>query len=404
MAFSTGSRLGRAMECVGSAVLSRVSEESEAGTAGRWKHLFLEAVKNKTPLEDALNVVPPEYREACASLDVEAVEGLDELQPELELAYDVRTRKARAGIAPEATEYSEVYARTDLGGLMHAGDEPIVCVIDVKTGHRDVEPARTNWQLLSAAVALSVQHGVSRARVAVLYLRENARARWDIADLDGLDLDTSAAAMEQLLERVERARKNKADAPPVRMGEWCRYCPSKLYCPAHTGLIKLFAVDQAGAVAGIKALLTPELAREAKAKADLVRAALKNLDNALYSYARDIGGIALGDGRKWGPHVVEKDDLNDELAYETLKGDYGLEVAIAASKFEVTKKGIGDAMRLVQKSVVDAGGKKPTLKELEAQAFGRLRSVGALNKVEKEVFEEYRTDDVSAATPPSPEV
>lgn len=388
MAFTTGSRLTRAMECTGSVIIPRISEESEAGIAGRWKHAFVEALKAKKPLEEALAAAPAEYREACESLDSTALEGLDELESELRLAYDVKTKKARRDVEPEATGFDEVFARTDLGGVI----VDTACVIDVKTGRHDVEPARVNWQLLSAAVALAQLHQLSKARVAILYLREGCRARWDIAELDGLDLDTAAMKMEELADRVSRIRK-KAETPPVRMGEWCKFCPSKLYCPAHTGLIRLFVKDDVAAAGAVKALLTPELAREAKAQADIVRNALRNLDNALYSYAREVNGIDLGDGRKWGPHVVARDELNPELAYETLKADFGLDVAIAASKFEVTKKGINGAMRVVQKSVVDAGGEKPTLAELERQTFGRLRSVGALTKVEKEVFEEYRADE-----------
>lgn len=401
MAFTTGSRANRAMECIGSTVLSRVSEQTDDGIKGTWKHDFLRAVKQHKPLEEALAAVPAEYREACESLDVDAIKGLEVLEAELELSYNVKSRVARRDVPPELTDFDDVYAKTDLGGVMQDGaGESVVCVIDVKTGRHDVEAARINWQLLCAAVALSQLHQISKARVGILYLREAQRARWDIADLDAVDLDTAAVALEQLRERHERARK-KDETPPLRTGSWCRYCPSKLYCPAHVALIKLFATDQLGAVTSIKELLTPALAREAKAKADLVRAALKNLDNALYSYARETGGIKLGNGRVWGPRVVPRDELDAELAYETLKADYGLDVAIAASKFEVTKKGINDAMRVVQKSVVDAGGKKPTLVELEGQTFGRLRAVGALNKVEKEVFEEYQADE--ATTPPSKE-
>lgn len=390
MSLTTGSRLGRAMECVGSAIIPRISEETEHGIAGRWKHAFIEAVKNGEPLENALNVVPPEYREACESLDASAVQGFELLSAELELCYDVRKRTARKGIAPDATGFDDIYARTDLGGVI----DDVACAIDVKTGRHDVEPAKSNWQLKVAALALRALHSLSTARVAVLYLREGQRARWDIADLDALDLDAAAAELEQLADRVSRIRK-KAETPPVRTGEWCKWCPSKLYCPAHTALIRMFVKDDVAAVGAVKSQLTPELAREAKAQADLVRNALRNLDNALYTFARENGGIPLGNGRVWGPRVVQRDELDSELSYKLLRDSFGVDVAAKASTFDVTKKGIKDAMRLVQQNVVDAGGEKPTLVELERSTFGALRSAGAIKSVEKEVFEEHTPNQES---------
>lgn len=396
MPFITGSRLGRAMECTASAVIPRISEQTEFGDMGRWKHAFVEELRKGTPLEQAALTVPAEYREACESLDTGALRGLEMLESELRLSYNVKTREAKRDVEPDATGFDDVFARTDLGGVI----DDVACIIDVKTGRHDVESARTNWQLLAAAVALAQLRQLSAARVGILYLRENQKARWDIADLDGLDLETAAGTMEQLADKVSWIRR-KGEQPPVRMGDWCKFCPSKLYCPAHTGLIRLFVKDDVEAIVSIKAQLTPELAREAKAKADIIRNALRNLDNSLYSYAREIGGIPIGDGKVWGPRSVQRDEMDGPLAYQQLQEQYGLDVAVAASTFNVTKKGVRESMRIVQQSIVDAGGEKPTLVELERQALGRLRGAGAITTVTKEVFEEHRPEE--ATTQPSQE-
>jgi CRISPR/Cas system-associated exonuclease Cas4 (RecB family) len=220
MAFITGSRLNRAMECTGSVIISRISEETEAGNAGRWKHAFIEKLRAGMPLEQAAAEVPAEYREACESLDAAALNGLEMLESELRLAYNVRSRVAQRDVEPDATGFDDVFARTDLGGVI----DGVACVIDVKTGRYDVESARNNWQLLAAALALAQLHQLSAARVAILYLRDGQRARWDIADLDGLDLETAAMQLEQLADKVSWIRK-KGEQPPVRMGEWCKFCP-----------------------------------------------------------------------------------------------------------------------------------------------------------------------------------
>jgi CRISPR/Cas system-associated exonuclease Cas4 (RecB family) len=379
------------MECVGSAVISRVSEETEFGIAGRWKHAFLEALREGASIEEAASKVPAEYREACESLDSAALKGLEALQSEVGLKFNVKSRVGALCADPMDTGFDDIYARTDLGGVL----DDVACVIDVKTGRHDVESARNNWQLLAAAIALSQLRQLSKARVAILYLREGQKARWDIADLDGLDLETAMMQLEQLGERISRIRK-KGETPPVRMGEWCRFCPSKLYCPAHTSLIRMFVKDDVAAVNTLKALLTPEMARQAKAQADLVRNALRNLDSALYSYARE-NPIPVGDGKVWGPRVVQRDVVDGPLSYQLLNETYGLDVAVKASTFDVTKKGVREAMRVVQQSIVEAGGEKPTLVELERQALGRLRDAGAIVKVEKEVFEEHRPEEATHA-------
>jgi hypothetical protein len=162
----------------------------------------------------------------------------------------------------------------------------------------------------------------------------------------------------------------------------------------------MFVKDDVAAVGALRAMLTPELAREAKAKADLIRNALRNLDSAIYSYARE-NPIPVGDGKVWGPRVVRRDNVDGPLSYQLLNETYGLDVAVKASTFDVTKKGVREAMRLVQQSIVEAGGEKPTLVELERQALGRLRNAGAISSVEKEVFEEHRPEE--AATPLSEE-
>lgn len=397
MALPPGSRLGRAFECIGSAVLPRISEESEFGIAGRWKHEFSRAVKEGKPIDEALLLVPAEFREACSSLDSDALASLVELEAEVGFIYDVKTKKTRRSEDPRSAGFTETFNRIDFAGVV----DQVACVVDIKTGYKDVDPAAKNWQLRGAVVALAAEAGVTQGRGAILYLREGQKARWDIAEFDQLQLDADGHELDELEGYIERV-KRKGEPPTLRKGEWCLNCPSKLYCPAFTSLIRMFVKNDVAAVATMKELLTPELAAEARANAKLLHHALKNLDNALYSYARESGGIKLPNGRTWGPHVVPRDEIDGVAAYEVLKETYGQDTAIAASKFEVSKERIYESMRAVQQAEVDAGAKKRPLTELEREALAKLRSSGAITKVEKEVFEEYqRTDEGSAVNPQS---
>lgn len=384
MALPPGSRLGRAFECIGSAVLPRISEETEFGIAGRWKHDFARAVKEGKSSDEALMLVPAELREACSSLDVDALSSLAALEAEVGFIYDVKARKTRRSDDPRSAGFTETFNRIDFAGVIDAA----ACVVDIKTGFKDVEPAAKNWQLRGAAVSLAAEKGLTQARGAILYLREGQKARWDIAEYDQLQLDADGVELDDLADRAERVRR-KGEPPTLRRGEWCLNCPSKLYCPAFTSIIRMFVKDDVAAVSATKTQLTPEMAAEARATAKLLHHALKNLDNALYTYARESGGIKLPSGRVWGPHVVARDEIDGALAYEVLKDTYGQDTAIAASKFEVSKERIYESMRAVQSAEVDAGAKKRPLTELEREALGKLREAGAIAKVEKEVFEEH---------------
>lgn len=384
MALPPGSRLGRAFECLGSATLPRISEESEFGISGRWKHEFSRAVKEGKPVDEAVLLVPAEFREACSSLDSDALASLAELEAEVGFIYDVRTKKTRRSDDPKSAGLNETFNRIDFAGIV----DGVACVVDIKTGYKDVEPAAKNWQLRGAAISLATEHGLTHGRGAILYLREGQRARWDIAEYDQLQLDADGLELQDLDGRIERV-KRKGEAPSLRKGDWCGNCGSKLYCPAFTALIRMFVKDDVAAVATLKEQLTPELAAEARANASLLRNALKNLDNALYSFARETGGIKLPSGRVWGPHVVARDEIDGVLAYEVLKETYGQDTAIAASEFKVSKERIYESMRAVQKAELDAGAKKRPLTELEREALAKLRAAGAITKVDKEVFEEH---------------
>lgn len=397
MALPSGSRLGRAFECIGSAVLPRISEETEFGIAGRWKHEFARAVKEGKPTDEALLLVPAEFREACGSLDSDALSGLLELQAEVGFIYDVKTKKTRRCEDPREAGFTETFNRIDFAGIV----DSVACVVDIKTGFKDVEPAAKNWQLRGAALSLATEAGLTHARGAILYLREGQRARWDIAEYDQLQLDADSAELDELDNRIGKV-KRKGESPSLRRGEWCLNCPSKLFCPAFTAIIRMFVKDDVAAVGATKAMLTPELAAEARATAKLVHHALKNLDNALYSYARESGGIELPNGRVWGPHTVSRDEIDGVMAYEVLKETYGQDTAIAASKFDVSKERIYESMRAVQQAELDAGAtKKRPLTELEREALAKLRAAGAITKVEKEVFEEHTPE--KAPTPQSQE-
>ena len=375
----SGSRIPRAFACLASAVLPRLEISGEAAQAGTWKHAFFAGLRKGLPA--ALELVPPEYREACEAIDVSSFAALEHFESEVALVYDVQrhvTRRLPAGLAHR--DYGELGAfeipmTLDVSGVGHAE----VMAADLKTGHGYVTPAHRNWQLAAGALALSALHGIDHARVAIIKAPEGLRASWDVAVIDGMGLLDARAELLRLATRVIEARKKPAESAPMVTGEQCRHCPSRLYCPAHVGLIHQVAATPGEMVPPVT-LLEPAAALRAYERMKVLRGVVNELEGSLSTYAKE-HVIELGDGRIYGPKPGVETALDAEVTRGVLRKLHGDEVADKACEFEATKASVKRALRAAYESRKRAGN-KTTISDLEAEAFGAIKSAGGLKSRE----------------------
>jgi hypothetical protein len=99
-------------------------------------------------------------------------------------------------------------------------------VVDYKTLHGDHDHAAVNDQLRALAVLVSLRHGVSQVRVAIV---QPWKGKPTVADFDKHALNAANAWLRSVLTGEEIALPE--DAKP---GDWCKFCPARVNCPAFT--------------------------------------------------------------------------------------------------------------------------------------------------------------------------
>lgn len=365
MPLPTGSAIERAMACVASAVLPKVDTVNELATKGKEKHAFF-ANALKLGREKALDLVPDEYRELCAVVDVDSLPQGAEFQAEVAFVYNVDTEGVRflgfdVGRNYGFVGHNEIAMSIDILGL--AVDE--VFVVDAKTGYGKVPRASNNWQLRVGALAAARWRGVDRARVALAYVRDNGQPYYDVAELDAMDLSMIAEDLRQLKHRIANQQISDPAALKYATGDHCKYCPSLPYCYAQTAMVRRLAGDAETVGKDILALLTPETAAKAHERLKAVKEVLKRVDAALYAYASQTP-IVLADGSVFGPVEKSVEEIDADVAREVLKKTWGIEEADAACSFETSKAGIERAARAY---AVKQGGTIKAAKEAMLEAI-----------------------------------
>jgi hypothetical protein len=383
MAMPSGSRLQRAFACPSSAVLPQFESVGEEAWKGTVKHEFF-ANLQRMDRDEALALVPEEYREACEMVDVSCFPIGAEWLPEVALAYDVVTGKVRHIGNDIGRNYGPL-AETEIPmtlDLVGRGGVPMV--IDYKTGRGWVTKAKDNWQLRAGAVGVSKWLGVSEVRVGLFFVREGSSPGWDSALFDAFDL----ASFEDDLRGL---RPKLMEKPPnVTTGAHCRYCPAFASCPAQAALVKRMANEPETLAAEVLAKLTPETAGEAWKRLRLMEATLREVKNAITAFAHATP-IPIGEGRVLGEWTSETEEVDPLKARTALEGLYGRETAERACEFETSKAAITRAIRPVYEEKKRAG-EKVTIKELNEAALERIREIGGIAKKTKTSLKEYEAE------------
>jgi hypothetical protein len=273
----TASALTRLRNCPSSAVLPRAENHNLWADAGHEAHAELAVFTEDHPFS---HLIPAGAR------------------AEVKLAYDVALRTGRVIGEGGGRDYGsvgpfEIAGSCDVMGVV--GRQ--VVIIDWKTGHSDVDPAATNWQLWFYALAACRALGMDSALIRIVYTQSG---RVDEYEIDALELAEFASSLErmhrQVGERIE-ARK-RGEILETREGSWCKHCTSKHVCPSKTAL--LVQVSTGGLAVIGDTEMTKERAAGAYEQIVKIEQLVKDARKRLETYVDEQGPIDLGNGRMFG--------------------------------------------------------------------------------------------------------
>lgn len=371
MMLPTASGLDRAVACAPAYALPHVESTNADAAAGVARHLYLEAVGNGTPPEDALLKVAEEHRSMCAAIDLDRLP--KNLAHEVAFAIDVRTGAARElgrGIRRQYEAHGagahDVCGTIDVLGL----SADAVYVGDFKGPYAPIAPAATARQLHFGALAAARVYGRDRAIVEMIRIREDGSPWRDRAELDALDLDSFALVLDDLARRVHGARMDvlAGQVPSVREGEHCRYCPAFMACPAKTGLVKRMASGAEWEELELLKPMTPRTAGLAYVRIQEAERMLHRIKAACIATAQEHGRIELPDGKemRW---VVEpgNEKLDGRVLYQVAREEYGQAFADDAIEIHASKAALDRALaRAAQQGVIPPRGRKKAAEEILA--------------------------------------
>lgn len=178
--------------------------------------------------------------EGCAtaiarSMELE-VDELEELRPEVAIAFDPTTGVARELRSRHHRDYSDAKSHEIAGSmdLVIKRNDGALVVRDWKTGFKQSREldVRTDPQLLTYALMAHSVYGGARVIVQLAHVSENG-VRIDETEIDIFDLDAHYARLVELLEAT-LGKEREPTAGPHCHGQ---YCPLVSVCPKTQALV-----------------------------------------------------------------------------------------------------------------------------------------------------------------------
>jgi hypothetical protein len=393
----SASKLHRELACRAATVLPHVDSSNPWSEAGKVKHDYCRNAK-VYGREKALSQAPAEYREACEAIQIEKLE--DGFTFEVAFAYDIETGEGRLIGTNVGREYGPRKPTEIVGSAdMFRRDRGPVEIDDIKcvaaSGHDSYAPAaRDNWQLRLYALAACRAFGVSDAVVRIRKLYDDGTwAPPDEHKLDTFDLD--AAAEE--LKRWYAQRKSDVDAyatfgkiPTPNVGSHCKYCPSDIYCPAKTALLREAAGDVVAFEEKLQAL-SPEMAGAAWQKLTALEGMVERAKAAIKEMAEK-RPLPLPGGKLLAPVEQRKESVDGETVYRALSELCDRETAMKAVELKSSKAGIKRAITPVAKT------RGVAVAQLEREVLGAVREAGGIKESRFVVIKEIRAGGDAGST------
>lgn len=202
---------------------------------------------------------------------------------------------------------------TDYEGIQ-SGDDPVLVIADVKTGHaNNVDAVERNPQLLLGALASATARGwTGRVRLELWFVRPG-RVWVEGAEVTLLELWDMA---HQIRERIRLL-----PVLPSSPGEHCKYCPAAGACPSTVE--QMGAIVEAGEHGWSTAIVSPTHAAWMAERLPALRKALDAVKSALEKHADETGGIPLPNGKVWRAVPSKRDSLNTKAVKERLGDELG---------------------------------------------------------------------------------
>lgn len=351
----TGSKLDTVGRCPAAAALPQVEtfpdDDDDPRAKGTDVHRFLELCA-EVGRDAALEQVGEQWRPLCAEIDLAKLSRELNCSTEVALAYNWREDTTRRLYpiahrrAYEIDESCEVAMRLDLLGA----SDLAVLIGDYKGPHAWLPAPAESYQLGTGAVAAARLLGRSSAVLEYIRIRDDSTVYKIRAELDVFGLEAAAERVRGTMEAVQRVRAVIAagQVPNVSEGPWCRYCNARQSCPAKTAIIRQLVLDTQPLPP--MTLLTPEAAARAYAMFEPMKRALKQVEGALYAYAKldPIFVRTEDDGsERWFGELSRpgNEEVSGPVAHRVLTELYSGEVANAAVEYTATKTAIGAAVR-----------------------------------------------------------
>lgn len=373
----TASGLTRALACPTSCVLPQVTAlASPWAESGRALHAFVEAVaKGKTPTE-AAQAVPAEMRDTALSLDLAGwpVDVTAGWSSELAVAYHLDHDAARLlDAAQRAYSHKPTVEIAGTADLVRVHDG-CVWVVDIKTGRGWLPRPLESGQLRFLALAFARLYGVDSAEVGHLRVDGDGRAWLDLDTLDALEL---ATVRDQLLEAREAVQ---AGIIAPKEGQWCRYCPAFVACPAKASLITR--------IEDVDGPLDRDVAARAWQRIKDVRAVCDRMEASLKEYAAR-EAVPLADGWELAEVEVTREQLDARKAHAAVLALCGPEAADAAVELTATKSSLEEAARAFV-AAEKLAGRKATFAAVKRTLLARIAYDGGLTQTVKREVKERR--------------
>jgi hypothetical protein len=389
----TPSKAERAEACANSAAGTGIDSTGRYAKNGTAVHRYVDRAR-VIGREAALAEIPhaAEHRRMCERIRLDQlpwwpgnVEATALVHAERPVAYDPETNAAwlfdGAGRRYEDVGEWQLAGTPDVD--VARGD--CVDVWDIKTGN-PTTPTRAadNLQLAIYALMLCALYGFTRARIGIAFIYVDGSVSIDVVELDAIALYAIRQRVRDTLAKVRAAVAAEDVRPFVKRGDWCKYCPRYVECPAQVQVLKAFlaaARDQEATDIGpADVQATREFVRDAKTW-------LAKVEETVKDYARvqdvptDKPGIVY---REWTGS--KREIVNGKLALKVLRERYGEGVADMATLAETSVGAIESAVEAHAKATGHKAA--PAVRE----AFDAIRAVGAMTDEETRTVREGKAD------------
>jgi hypothetical protein len=360
----TASRIELARKCLGAFTLPQVNapnEHSEAGTARHAKD------------EDAIGrgEIPQYLLDAWPGYDWRA---------EVAFAYDVATGEGRELGQGLKRGYGDLRPFEFAGTADVVGRNGDSVVVVDKKGFEEVTRAADNGQVRFLCLAATRAYRAKHTEGGIKdELRALDRAEFDAFELDAIHQEVRATVLE-----VAKVRADARNGLPVPFatGRQCRWCNAFDHCPKQRELKALVVSAQADL--RVEAQIPFNDDNDAAEGYEFFRRLdilHKRLKSALYARANE-RPIPLGNGKLWGPRVVDGNrEIDGDIAYTVIREKYGQDTADKAVERHATQKAMETALKSAVPKGAGAAAMRGVMKEIEDR--------GGIERSTKTVFEEF---------------